>query len=135
MNVIEVEDLDATIERYKADGYRLDMIFPADDPRQARLSCGGDRVLLVRSPGFSRPNADRKPPEGGTPTEWIRGRAGMEYRDLIPDRVGGKAIASHIRLVEDGPVSAFKGLPERCRAEPSGYGTEAPAGVRMLPSE
>jgi hypothetical protein len=34
---------------------------------------------------------------------WIIGRAGMEYRDLIPTRLGGAMIASHIR-VPDGPV-------------------------------
>lgn len=34
---------------------------------------------------------------------WVIGRAGMEYRDLIPSRLGGRMIASHIR-VPDGPV-------------------------------
>lgn len=34
---------------------------------------------------------------------WIIGRAGMEYRDLVPSRLGGAMIASHIR-VPDGPV-------------------------------
>ena len=35
---------------------------------------------------------------------WIVGRAGMQYRDLIPDRLGGSIIASHIRIPEAGPV-------------------------------
>ena len=34
---------------------------------------------------------------------WLIGRAGMSYRDLIPTRLGGAMIASHIR-VPDGPV-------------------------------
>lgn len=34
---------------------------------------------------------------------WVIGRAGMVYRDLIPSRLGGAMIASHIR-VPDGPV-------------------------------
>ena len=34
---------------------------------------------------------------------WVVGRAGMSYRDLIPSRLGGAMIASHIR-VPDGPV-------------------------------
>jgi len=34
---------------------------------------------------------------------WGVGRAGMRYRDLIPDRQGGRFIASHI-AVADGPV-------------------------------
>ncbi|MDU8929896.1 cupin domain-containing protein [Alisedimentitalea sp. MJ-SS2] len=35
---------------------------------------------------------------------WIVGRAGMQYRDLIPDRLGGSIIASHIRIRDAGPV-------------------------------
>ena len=35
---------------------------------------------------------------------WIIGRAGMQYRDLIPDRLGGSIIASHIRIPDAGPV-------------------------------
>lgn len=35
---------------------------------------------------------------------WVVGRAGMEYRDLIPDRLGGAIIASHIRIPDGGPV-------------------------------
>ena len=35
---------------------------------------------------------------------WIVGRAGMQYRDLIPDRLGGSIIASHIRIPDGGPV-------------------------------
>jgi quercetin dioxygenase-like cupin family protein len=35
---------------------------------------------------------------------WIIGRAGMLYRDLIPDRLGGSIMASHIRIPEGGPV-------------------------------
>lgn len=35
---------------------------------------------------------------------WVIGRAGMLYRDLIPDRLGGSIIASHISIPEGGPV-------------------------------
>lgn len=35
---------------------------------------------------------------------WIIGRAGMHYRDLIPTRLGGSIIASHIRIPDGGPV-------------------------------
>jgi quercetin dioxygenase-like cupin family protein len=35
---------------------------------------------------------------------WVIGRAGMQYRDLIPDRLGGSVIASHIRIPDGGPV-------------------------------
>ena len=39
--------------------------------------------------------------------QWASGRAGMLYRDLIPGNQGGYIIASHIRIVEGGPVSDF----------------------------
>lgn len=35
---------------------------------------------------------------------WVVGRAGMQYRDLIPTRLGGAMIASHIRIPDGGPV-------------------------------
>ncbi len=35
---------------------------------------------------------------------WIIGRAGMMYRDLVPSRLGGAMIASHIRIPDGGPV-------------------------------
>ncbi|MEP4199180.1 MAG: cupin domain-containing protein [Aliishimia sp.] len=35
---------------------------------------------------------------------WVIGRAGMRYRDLITDRLGGSIIASHIRIPDGGPV-------------------------------
>lgn len=39
--------------------------------------------------------------------EWRTGRAGMQYRDLVPDRFGGRVIASHIRIPEGGPVPDY----------------------------
>ena len=38
---------------------------------------------------------------------WEVGRAGMSYRDLIPNRQGGRFIASHIRIPEGGPVPDY----------------------------
>jgi quercetin dioxygenase-like cupin family protein len=38
---------------------------------------------------------------------WEVGRAGMNYRDLIPNRQGGRFIASHIRIPEGGPVPDY----------------------------
>jgi quercetin dioxygenase-like cupin family protein len=35
---------------------------------------------------------------------WVTGRAGMRYRDLVPGRLGGAVIASHIRIPEAGEV-------------------------------
>ena len=41
------------------------------------------------------------------PAARIEGRAGMRYRDLIPDRQGGRFIASHIHIPEAGPVPDY----------------------------
>ncbi len=127
-------------------GFRLDAIFPADDPAQAALSGHGIRIRLERGaahpPGQIRlrcenpdalgegmrelraPNGTRieirghltgpaRPPtrhalvvqcqdaDGGG---WGMGRAGMLYRDLVPGRLGGAIIASHIRIPNAGPV-------------------------------
>ena len=35
------------------------------------------------------------------------GRAGMRYRDLIPGRLGGRYIASHIVIDDEGPVADY----------------------------
>lgn len=40
-------------------------------------------------------------------SKWTEGRAGMQYRDLIPGRLGGAVVASHIRIPEGGPVPDY----------------------------
>ena len=126
-------------------GFRLDQIYPADQPAVAVLSGHGVRLRLetgAKEPlGTVRILVDRLPdiangdscifaPSGlrvefaplSNPltipeTEhtfvvrhlrdqapWVIGRAGMQYRDLIPSRLGGGIIASHIRIPEGGPV-------------------------------
>jgi mannose-6-phosphate isomerase-like protein (cupin superfamily) len=39
--------------------------------------------------------------------EFGEGRAGMNYRDLIPSRLGGRFIASHIMIPKGGPVADY----------------------------
>jgi len=95
-------DLEKEIESLLDKGYRLDMITPADSPREVQLSKNGKILRLLSEPpasagGLTRPDA----------TSWIKGRAGMLYRDLIPGRLNGKLIASHIRLTEGGPVADY----------------------------
>ena len=51
----------------------------------------------------------RRPrPPSSTPASprrhFIEGRAGLLYRDLLPSRLGGRWIASHIRAAPGGPV-------------------------------
>jgi quercetin dioxygenase-like cupin family protein len=43
----------------------------------------------------------------GSDADWGTGRAGMRYRDLIPGRLGGRFIASHIVIPEGGPVPDY----------------------------
>lgn len=125
-------------------GFRLDTIYPADNPQVAVLSGHGLRLriekgapetpgtirLLTDDPDFAEgvrelvaPNGTRieigplNPPLVLPQTEhafvvrrladgapWVIGRAGMQYRDLVPSRLGGAMIASHIRIPEGGPV-------------------------------
>jgi mannose-6-phosphate isomerase-like protein (cupin superfamily) len=40
-------------------------------------------------------------------SSWIAGRAGMLYRDLVPDRQGGRYIASQIRIPDGGVVPDY----------------------------
>ncbi|MEO6049860.1 MAG: hypothetical protein ABIP78_00820 [Pyrinomonadaceae bacterium] len=97
MMVISVTNLDDAIEHYtNSRGYRLEMVVPADAPRAARLSKGGESVQLVAN--------EKRIAENG---KWITGRAGMEYCDLIPGRMGGKVIASHIRLTKAGDAADY----------------------------
>jgi quercetin dioxygenase-like cupin family protein/catechol 2,3-dioxygenase-like lactoylglutathione lyase family enzyme len=140
------QDLAADLAFYTKElGFRLDMIFPADDPSVAVLSGYGLRLRLERGaavvPGVLRllcldpgafaegrreltaPNGvsiqivDAHPRLETPPTQhafvvrrlkdnapWVIGRAGMHYRDLIPGRLGGSIIASHIRIPDAGPV-------------------------------
>lgn len=112
MNEREIvcEDLSAALGDLRRDGFRLDVIYPADDPHTALLSKGEELVRLT-----SRADA-LKPPEVLPPfepefvitragAEAAKGRAGMLYRDLIPTRLGGRYIASHISIPEGGAVS------------------------------
>ncbi len=43
----------------------------------------------------------------GPDDQWGVGRAGMQYRDLLPSRQGGRFIASHIRIPDGGPVPDY----------------------------
>ncbi|MBK5254674.1 MAG: cupin [Vicinamibacteria bacterium] len=144
--VLPTRDLTADLAFFTVRlGFRLDTIFPADDPREAVLSGHGVRLRLDRGAGASlgvlrlpclNPDAfaagarqltspggvrihivEATPPVEIPPTRhalvvrrladgdpWVIGRAGMRYRDLIPGRLGGAVIASHIHIPDAGPV-------------------------------
>ncbi len=103
-------ELGRDIDRLKADGFRLDVIYPADDPHTAVLSKDGARIRLTTRAGVAPPSSVLPPFEphfvltraGAGSGE---GRAGMLYRDLIPGRLGGRYIASHIAIPDGGPVA------------------------------
>ena len=150
--VLPCSDLDATVAFFREQlGFRIDAIFPADDPAVAAMSGHGMRLRLER--GGANANAEHatlrllcddpaaaangqaelRAPNGcrvlivpaeepvrlppvlpslvinrlGQESEWVLGRAGMRYRDLVPDRQGGMFIASHIHIPDAGPVPDY----------------------------
>lgn len=80
------------------------------DGARELLAPNGTRILLEQA----GPDVDVPP---GRPSfelcraadgeAWRVGRAGMLYRDLVPDRQGGRFIASHIRIQDGGPVPDY----------------------------
>ena len=106
---IVCEDLGLAIDDLKREGFRLDVIYPADEPAAALMSRDGEIACVVTPNATELP--DGLPPfqsefvlskAGAAPAQ---GRAGMLYRDLIPGRLGGRYIASHIAIPDGGPVS------------------------------
>jgi mannose-6-phosphate isomerase-like protein (cupin superfamily) len=108
--VVRCDDLDASIDRLGGEGFRLELIFPADDPAVAVMSRAGQRVRLERAGAAPPDRAATLRPSvtfSAAPADdagWHVGRAGMRYRDLIPGRLGGGLIASHIAIPDGGPV-------------------------------
>ena len=102
-------DLNRAIDDLRRDGFRLDLIYPAEDPKAAVLSRPEEVVRVA--------TADAPPLPAGLPEfapafvltragdAPVQGRAGMLYRDLIPTRLGGRYIASHISIPDGGPVA------------------------------
>lgn len=103
-------DFAAALDLLRGLGLRLDVIYPADEPHTALLTRDGTTVRLTARPDAAPPSAapcafrpefvlTRAGEDGG------EGRAGMHYRDLIPGRLGGRYIASHIGIAQGGPVA------------------------------
>ena len=94
-------------------GFRLDTVFPADAPRVAVVSGHGLRLRLQGPDAVGGSTASRAPVGGievhrqRDGSAWTAGRAGMRYRDLIGGRLGGRCIASRIRIDVGGPVADY----------------------------
>ena len=120
MHVLHCIDLDAAIAFFTdTQGYRLDMIMPADDPRIAEVSRDGESLRLEVEPAQPAKSATVDAPQFtltrvSADDSWIVGRAGMHYRDLIPSRLGGRYIASHIRIPVGGPVADYVHFHQVC---------------------
>ena len=95
MITLACTDFAAALAALEKLGLRVDMIMPADAPHVAQLSNGDVRIRL------------EGPPAPASDGAWHDGRAGMQYRDLLPDRFGGRMIASHIRVPGGGPVPDY----------------------------
>ena len=103
-------DFAPALDLLRSLGLRLDVIYPADEPHTAILTRDGATIRLTSRPDAPPMSAQLAPFEpqflvtrangGGG-----EGRAGMHYRDLIPGRLGGRYIASHIMIAEGGPVA------------------------------
>jgi len=126
-------------------GFRVESIFPADQPTTAVIAAHGLRLRLQRdargAPGLLRIECAQLPGDGtewtapnGTVVQlvaadpplvlprlrpefvhtrndgeavWKVGRAGMRYRDLVPSRLGGALVASHIQIPDGGEVPDY----------------------------
>ena len=130
-------------------GFRVEAIFPADNPAEASIAGHGARLRLERAEQdgppvtlrlrchnplavagghteLTAPNGTRVllvpadlpvviPPlqpelviaKANAAADWVVGRAGMRYRDLIPGRLGGRFIASHIAIPTAGLVPDY----------------------------
>ena len=112
--VLHCANVSEALEAYRKElGFRVDSIYPADAPRIVMMSGYGITVRLDNGPGASEISdavPENRPSLVITKSDEQRfgtGRAGMQYRDLIPDRYGGRFIASHIRIPIGGKVPDY----------------------------
>ena len=90
-------------------------VVTADTALRERIGAGltapdGTRITAedaARPPVVPAPQNEIVITEAGDDGRWATGRAGMQYRDLVPGRLGGAFVASHIRIPECGPVPDY----------------------------
>lgn len=108
--VVERDGLVVSLERAAADapGHFVIEDSDADTLGPRVLTAPGGSTVTVRSGGDEMVVPASVPSltvTGGSAGDFGVGRAGMEYRDLLPDRWGGRFIASHIRIDDGGDVA------------------------------
>ena len=79
---IAAGDLNLALDELRSEGFRLDVIYPADDPHTAILTRGSERVRLTTQPGAPRPS-DELPPFR---PEFVLTRAGK----VVPRDMAGQ---------------------------------------------
>ena len=80
------------------------------DDGEEVIAPNGTRILVKEAnPPLSIPPEDQSLvfSKISDNASWKTGRAGMFYRDLIPNRQGGRFIASHIKIPQGGPVGDY----------------------------
>ena len=116
--VMSCPDPQAVMVSYRDElGFRLDLIYPADNPRILLLAGHGLKLCLLRDRASESSGASGSPSVqivSRGESAWTDGRAGMQYRDLIPGRMDGRYIASHIRIRDAGPVPDYVHYHDVC---------------------
>ena len=109
---IESTDLVDDIAQLARFGFRLELISPADDPTMAVVSGHGIELRLRHAQRGATVDAASRSASQVLVTKraddgFCLGRAGMTYRDLLPGRLGGRFIASRIRIDDGGDVDDY----------------------------
>jgi mannose-6-phosphate isomerase-like protein (cupin superfamily) len=82
---------------------------PAGAAREFKAPNGMEIELVAANPAIEVPEGKQEfviSRLEGT-ADWSAGRASMQYRDLIPSRLGGRFVASHILIPGGGPVPDY----------------------------
>ena len=134
--VVPCNDLAETLDFFtEKNEFRLHRIYPAEDPSIADIENHDRYIRLVKQESGPYPDypaiiggstqdlsietVDLNPPMEvpsaqytfemthlGDDSDWVIGRVGMEYRNLISEQ-NGRFGASHIRITKGGPVEDY----------------------------
>ena len=134
--VVPCNDLTETLDFFtEKNEFLLHRIYPAEDPSIADIENHGRYIRLVKQESGPYPDypaiiggstqdlsietVDLNPPMEvpsaqytfemthlGDDSDWVIGRVGMEYRNLISEQ-NGRFGASHIRITKGGPVEDY----------------------------